>query len=56
MFSQNDSKKIFAKSYEKLLNVDYWKSVQDNIKNGNIIDYYPYRQRYRMSQIYSQSV
>ena len=56
MFNQNDSKKIFSKSYEKLLSVDYWKSVQDNIKNGNIIDYYPYRQRYRMSQIYSQSI
>ncbi len=55
MFSQNDSKKIFSKSYEKLLSADYWKSVQDNIKQGNINNYYPYRQRYRMSQIYSQS-
>ena len=55
MFSQNDSKQIFAKSYEKLLSADYWKSVQDNIQNGKIIDYYPYRQRFRMSQIYSQS-
>ncbi|MBT4182077.1 MAG: hypothetical protein HOE06_04290, partial [Candidatus Thioglobus sp.] len=44
-----------SKSYEKLLSADYWKSVQDNIKQGNINNYYPYRQRYRMSQIYSQS-
>ena len=55
MFSQNDSKEIFSKRFGKLLSADYWNSVQDNIKQGNINEYYPYRQRYRMSQIYSQS-
>ena len=52
MFTQKESKQIFSKSYSKLLDANYWKSVQENIKNGDVIDYYPYPQERRMCEIY----
>lgn len=52
MFTQKDSKKIFSDFYSKLLDAEYWKSVQENIKNGDVIDYYPYPQERRMCEIY----
>ena len=52
MFNQNSSKKIFNQSYQKLLDSEYWKSVQTNIQNGDVVDYYPYQQQHRMCEIY----
>ncbi len=54
MFAHNKSKVFFEKSYKKLLDANYWQSVQKAIKDGNAIDYYPYQQEHRMCQIYSK--
>ena len=52
MFSNNKSREIFNTNYKKLLDVKYWKTVQQNLEQGKVGDYYPYNQKYRMNQIY----
>ncbi len=54
MFNRKQSRKIFDKDYKKLLDFSYWQQVQDNLNNGDVIDYYPYEQKNRFCNIYTQ--
>ena len=44
----------FNKKYKKLLDADYWVSVQDKIKESGVMDYYPYGSEKRMCNIYKE--
>ena len=48
-------KEVFNKKYKKLLNADYWVSIQEKIKQNGVIDYYPYGSEKRMCKIYKDS-
>jgi len=48
-------KEIFNKKYKKLLDADYWVSVQDKIKENGVMDYYPYGLEKRMCEIYKDT-
>jgi isocitrate dehydrogenase kinase/phosphatase len=52
MFADKNKKNIFDKKFSKLLDAQYWCSVQENIKKYGVGDYYPYRNRKRMCEIY----
>ena len=45
-------KEVFNKKYKKLLDADYWVSIQEKIKQNGVIDYYPYGSEKRMCEIY----
>ena len=47
-------KEVFNKKYKKLLDADYWVSVQDKIKESGVMDYYPYGSEKRMCNIYKE--
>jgi isocitrate dehydrogenase kinase/phosphatase len=53
MFSDHKNRQIFNQHYKKLLDVDYWQTVQNSLRQGNSKDYYPYKAEYRMSEIYN---
>ena len=48
------SKINFNKKYKKLLDADYWVSVQEKIKENGVMDYYPYGLEMRMCNIYNE--
>jgi isocitrate dehydrogenase kinase/phosphatase len=52
MFPDKNKKKIFDKKFNKLLNDKYWCDVQENIQENGVGDYYPYRNKNRMCEIY----
>ncbi|MDC0596411.1 bifunctional isocitrate dehydrogenase kinase/phosphatase [Candidatus Pseudothioglobus singularis] len=45
-------KEVFNKKYKKLLDADYWVSIQEKIKQNGVMDYYPYGSEKRMCEIY----
>ena len=47
-------KEVFNKRYKKLLDADYWVSVQEKIKQNGVMDYYPYGLDKRMCEIYPE--
>ena len=47
-------KEVFNKKYKKLLDADYWVSVQEKIKENGVMDYYPYGSEKRMCEIYKE--
>ena len=47
-------KEVFNKKYKKLLDADYWVSVQEKIKQNGVMDYYPYGLDKRMCEIYQE--
>ena len=47
-------KEVFNKKYKKLLDADYWVSVQEKIKENGVMDYYPYGLEMRMCNIYNE--
>ena len=47
-------KEIFNKKYKKLLDADYWVSVQEKIRENGVMDYYPYGSETRMCRIYKE--
>ena len=47
-------KEVFNKKYKKLLDADYWVSVQEKIKQNGVMDYYPYGLDKRMCEIYPE--
>ncbi|MBE29126.1 bifunctional isocitrate dehydrogenase kinase/phosphatase [bacterium] len=47
-------KEVFNKKYKKLLDADYWVSVQEKIKEYGVMDYYPYGSEKRMCEIYKE--
>jgi isocitrate dehydrogenase kinase/phosphatase len=48
LIADKNKKNIFDKKFSKLLDAQYWCSVQENIKKYGVGDYYPYRNRKRM--------
>ena len=47
-------KEVFNKKFKKLLDADYWVSVQEKIKQNGVMDYYPYGLDKRMCEIYPE--
>jgi len=41
--------------YQKLLDAEYWESIQENIKKNGVMDYYPYGSEKRMCEIYGEN-
>ena len=48
-------KEVFNRNYKKLLDANYWISIQEKIKNNGVMDYYPYGSEKRMSEIYGET-
>jgi len=48
-------KEVFNKKYKKLLDADYWVSIQEKIEQNGVIDYYPYGSEKRMCEIYKDN-
>ncbi|MDB4598407.1 bifunctional isocitrate dehydrogenase kinase/phosphatase [Candidatus Pseudothioglobus singularis] len=48
-------KEVFNKKYKKLLDADYWVSIQEKIKQNGVMDYYPYGSEKRMCEIYNDN-
>ena len=48
-------KEVFNKKYKKLLDADYWVSIQEKIKQNGVMDYYPYGSEKRMCEIYKDN-
>jgi isocitrate dehydrogenase kinase/phosphatase len=43
LFVDLAQRKLFAKLHGNLYDADYWKSLQDAIRAGKVIDVFPYR-------------
>ena len=54
MFPTEHMKKTFNARYRKLLDAEYWESIQENIKKNGVMDYYPYGSEKRMCEIYGE--
>ena len=48
-------KETFNNHYKKLLDADYWISIQEKIQENGVIDYYPYGSEKRMCEIYGET-
>ena len=55
MFPNSKMKKMFNRNYKKLLDADYWCSIQKKIEKNVVMDYYPYGQEKRMCVIYAEN-
>ena len=55
MFPNLKMKKMFNRNYKKLLDADYWCSIQKKIEKNVVMDYYPYGQEKRMCVIYAEN-
>jgi isocitrate dehydrogenase kinase/phosphatase len=55
MFPSPKMKGIFSRNYQKLLDADYWCSIQQRIEKEGVMDYYPYGQEIRMCNIYGEN-
>ena len=51
MFNDEAIKTAFNQRYKKLLDANYWRSIQDKIKQGYSRDYYPYPDSSRMINV-----
>jgi len=47
LFADAGQRKLFNELYGELYNADYWKSLQDAIRAGKVIDVFPYRRKDR---------
>ncbi|HAY41228.1 MAG TPA: bifunctional isocitrate dehydrogenase kinase/phosphatase [Gammaproteobacteria bacterium] len=54
MFPDKNKKEIFDSKFSKLLDANYWCSVQESLKKSGVGDYYPYQDKYRMCEIYEE--
>ncbi|WP_426141435.1 bifunctional isocitrate dehydrogenase kinase/phosphatase [Pseudomonas sp. DWP3-1-2] len=45
LFADIKQRRLFASLHGELYNADYWKSLQDAIREGKVIDVFPYRRR-----------
>ncbi|MDB5984482.1 MAG: aceK [Pseudomonas sp.] len=43
-------RRVFDKLHGELYDADYWKSLQDAIRAGKVIDVFPYRRKGRMDE------
>jgi len=48
-------KETFNNHYKKLLDADYWISIQEKIQENGVMDYYPYGSEKRMCEIYGDT-
>jgi len=55
MLPSKHMKETFNDRYQKLLDAEYWGSIQENIKKNGVMDYYPYGSEKRMCEIYGES-
>ncbi|WP_245394570.1 isocitrate dehydrogenase kinase/phosphatase-domain containing protein [Isorropodon fossajaponicum symbiont] len=53
MFSNHKNRQIFNQHYKKLLDVNYWQTIQNSLRQGNTKGYYPCKPEDRMSEIYT---
>ncbi|GHE22957.1 bifunctional isocitrate dehydrogenase kinase/phosphatase [Halomonas urumqiensis] len=49
LFAKIRLRKLFYELHPELLDADYWKGVQQAIRDGRVIDVYPYRNKQRFS-------
>jgi isocitrate dehydrogenase kinase/phosphatase len=54
MLPSKHMKETFNTHYQKLLDAEYWGSIQENIKKNGVMDYYPYGSEKRMCEIYGE--
>lgn len=47
LFADAGQRKLFNELHGELYNADYWKSLQDAIRAGKVIDVFPYRRKDR---------
>lgn len=47
--------KTFNARYQKLLDAEYWESIQEKIQTNGVMDYYPYGSEKRMCVIYGEN-
>ncbi len=45
LFADSGQRKLFDQLHGELYNADYWKSLQEAIRAGKIIDVFPYRRK-----------
>jgi len=50
LFADMTQRKLFNSLHGELYDADYWKSLQQAIREGKVIDVFPYRRRGRMDQ------
>jgi len=55
MMPSKHMKETFNTHYQKLLDAEYWESIQENIKKYGVMDYYPYGSEKRMCEIYGEN-
>ena len=55
MLPSKHMKETFNAHYQKLLDAEYWGSIQENIKKNGVMDYYPYGSEKRMCEIYGEN-
>ncbi|PID46157.1 MAG: bifunctional isocitrate dehydrogenase kinase/phosphatase [Proteobacteria bacterium] len=53
--SRAERRKLFLKHHKDLLDVTYWKAVQERIRGGSFGDVFPYAQEIRFQNIYADS-
>lgn len=49
LFADMGQRRLFAKLHGELYDADYWKSLQQAIRDGKVIDVFPYRRKGRAS-------
>lgn len=50
LFADITQRKLFNSLHGELYDADYWKSIQQAIRDGKVIDVFPYRRKGRMDQ------
>ncbi|MDB5980063.1 MAG: bifunctional isocitrate dehydrogenase kinase/phosphatase protein [Pseudomonas sp.] len=50
LFADMAQRRVFDKLHGELYDADYWKSLQDAIRAGKVIDVFPYRRKGRMDE------
>lgn len=53
--SRPERRKLFLKHHKDLLDANYWRGVQERIREGNFGDVFPYSQAIRFKNIYTTS-
>jgi len=50
LFGRTETKRLFERMHGDLFNPDYWRELQRAIREGQVIDVFPYRRRKRFSE------
>ena len=54
LIGRRDIRNLFFKLHGDLFNVRFWRSMQERLRQGEIIDPFPYRRRLRFKALYGQ--